>query len=615
MKTPAFPTIAEAKNLIKQDGSLSAGRRLQLCTALNTLAKLYKQPAETIRLDPQKSIAMMEGATAAALRVNDSTFANRCSTLRTALRHLGLLDAREKPVPVTDPAWVVLLERLPEERGFERLRAFVSWLASQGIAPAAVAQPHLDAYLEHRQASRGGSKQVSLIRRLVGRWRNAANTVEGWPQAGLANPQPRQLSLPFDAYPAPLAEEAEKYLTDIAAPVDIFAHAQINKREPVRARTVKTRRHGVRALLWGAFQGGIPMERLNHLRTILELDVLKSSFKWHMSRKNLPTDGTIDHQLMSYVATIYSVANYYGVEANERLKLKDFLDHLRLEEPPDGLIDRHERILDELETPRTRAMLLHLPANLMKAARRLREGWTDKRGTHHVPRPQEAAWLAGMAVAVEIELHAPLRLTDLAQLRLGHELRLSGASSSRWIGTLHVERTSKTGKGIQVPLQPETIRLIREYLDHFRPLLRHASGTWLFPGEVSADRPRSISAFGTAISESTAHYVGLRVNPHAFRCIAGALILEANPHAMDDVRAILGHATFNTTLRYYRRFETRGAATRLGERIAHLRRDTSHLGRTSGRVSGRFGSAERTPRKSKPSQSKPGRSKSKGPQR
>jgi integrase len=325
------------------------------------------------------------------------------------------------------------------------------------------------------------------------------------------------------------------------------------------------------------------MERLCHLRVLMELDVLKASLRWHMTRKNLLADKKIDAQLMTFVATAYSVANYLRVAHDERLKLKAFLDKLQPQEQPEGLIDRHDRILDELENPRTRAMLLHLPSRLMREARRLRGGWTDKRGAH-APRPHDAAWIAGIAVAVEIELHAPLRLTDLSNIRLGHELRLSGSGASRWIGNLHVARTSKTGKGIQVPLQLETIRLIREYLDHFRPLLRHASGVWLFPGEVSVDRPRAASAFGTAISENAAEYVGLRVNPHAFRCIAGALILEANPHALDDVRAILGHATFNTTLRYYLRFRTRAAATRLGQTISGLRRDSSSLNRLPGRL-------------------------------
>ena len=65
----------------------------------------------------------------------------------------------------------------------------------------------------------------------------------------------------------------------------------------------------------------------------------------------------------------------------------------------------------------------------------------------------------------------------------------------------------------------------------------------------------SYSAFGRAIAENICEYLGLRINTHAFRCIAGALILEANPRAIDDVRALLGHSSFATVMRYYRRFK------------------------------------------------------------
>lgn len=502
--------------------------------------------------------------------------ANYRAGLRGALRHFGLLATPPKASPVRHPAWLRLLERLAQARDFDRVRAFVAWLSGQNVGPEAVNQGHLDAYLRAREASRGGSKQVSHARRLVGLWRRAAQDIEGWPDAGLTNPRPAQLSLPLDAFPAPLAEEAEAYLTAIATPPDVFDDAPTGQRRPVRPATVATRRHGVRALLSGAHEGGIPMERLNHLRCLLELDLLKASFRWHMRRKGLMADKKIDVHLGTFVATVFSVANYLQVDANQRQQLNGFLDRLELKSPPDGLIDRHERVLAALDDVRIRAKFLHLPAYLMRRARRLRDGWEHK-GVAHAPRPQAAAWLAGIATAIEIELFAPLRLSDLVHLRLGHEIRMTPARQRQAAGTLHVERSSKTSRGLQVPLQPETLELLREYLEDFRPLLRHANGPWLFPGEVSAEQPRAVSAFGTAITETIAEHLGVRINPHAFRAIAGALILEANPHAIDDMRALLGHSTFATAQRFYRRFNTRAAATRLGDQIANLRRASRHL--------------------------------------
>lgn len=591
MSKRSFPTIAEALRLIEHDEALTEGSRERMKTGLNALAKL-SQPAlpEMVLLDPQHSLALMERSSPAAFGVKaKTTVANYRAALRAALRHLGFLSALPKVATIADPAWLVLLALLPEGHDFDRLRAFVSWLAAEGVPPAAVEQAHLDAYVEQRQATRGGGKQVDHVRRVLGLWRRAAKDFEGWPVAGLANPKAKQLSLPFDAYPAPLKEEVEQYLKDIATEVDPFAddeevddgsqQSQPKKlpNNPVSAATVKTRSHGVRKLLWGAQQEGVSMDSLNSLRVLLAPKVFKPSFRWHMRHKGI-RDKKLDVQLTTFVGTIFSVANYYDVAPGEKAQLKAFFKKLQPKEKPDGLIDRHERILDALEDLRVQAMFLHLPQRLMKEARKLRDGWTEKKnGKVHAPRPMEGVWLAGLATAIEIELHAPLRLTDLARLRIGDHLRLGGSTGSRAVGTLHVEESSKTSRGIQVPLQPDSINLIREYLDDFRPMFRHASSAWLFPSEKSMDRPRDVAAFGTAITESIAQFVGLRVNPHAFRCIAGAFILKEDPNALDDVRALLGHATFNTALRYYRRINTREAATRLGLAIARKRRSSMVL--------------------------------------
>ncbi len=583
MNQPIPRTIAEALQRVATDSTITPGYRRQWRVALSTLARLHDRPAETIALNSRESIALMESDAPAALGLSAGSMANYRAGLRGALRHFGLLARPAQRASVQDPAWLALLEQLPPMREFERVRAFVQWLAQGNIRPAMVNQTHLDAFLKHREATRGGSKQVSHARRLISVWRRAVQDIPGWPQAGLVNPKPAQLSLPLDAYPAPLSEEAETYLAAIAAPPDIFDDKPATNRRPVSPATVASRRHGVRILLQGAHEGGIPMERLNQLRCLLDLDILKASFRWHMARKGLLADKKIDAHLMTVVATVFSVANYLQISADERQQLKAFLDRLELKAQPDGLIDRYERILAALDDIRTRAMLLHLPRRLMQQAYRLRNGWTHK-GIDHAPQPKKAAWLAGIAIAIEIELHAPLRVNDLGHLRLGQELRLTPPGKGRAAGTLHLERSSKTGRGLQVPLQPESLALLHEYLEQFRPLLPYANGIWLFPGEVSADLPRAITGLGTAITETISQYLGIRINPHAFRAIAGALILEANPNAIDDVRALLGHSTFVTALRFYRRFSTREAANRLGQAISGLRRSSRHLAQPVPRV-------------------------------
>lgn len=113
---------------------------------------------------------------------------------------------------------------------------------------------------------------------------------------------------------------------------------------------------------------------------------------------------------------------------------------------------------------------------------------------------------------------------------------------------------------------------IRAYVDDFRKHLPNSQTDWLFPGKASPNCPRDKPTFGVAISETIERFVGLRVNPHAFRAFAATMILESNPAALDDVRATLGHSGFNTALKHYRRHETKSAAARLAQHLRLERR-------------------------------------------
>lgn len=564
-------SIAAASQLIMAWDGLSLQRRRALRRALEAVAELERRPPEAVMLHPLDTLARFERATAVELDLKPATKANYVSNIRYALRRLGFLAPARSVVPVSDPAWTALLDALPQGPDFARLRSFLAWCADQGLAPAAVTQAALEAYADHRLATRGGGRQPDHSKRVADLWNRAGREVPGWPAQALRNPRPKQLSLPFDAYPPPLAQEVETFLTDLAGKGPGGLFDATTALPPVRPATVETRKFGIRRLLHGAREGGIPMERLAHLAVLTEPDCLQASLNWHYMRKGQK----VGADLGVLAATAVSLAQRLpGLPEGRLAEVKALVS--RIKRPaPTGLTERNARLLDALEDRNTRLRLLHLSARLMQEAARLRDGWTDKQGVTHAPRPHEAAWLAGVAVAIEISLHAPLRLENLTHLRLGEELTLTPGTGTGRQGRalLRVsEDQVKNGRVLEFLLEGDSLRLLRDYLDHYRPLLTHAAGVWLFPGHASAAAPRNKNSFGRAITDAVHQHVGVRMNPHAFRCCVGAMILEANPHAVDDVRAILGHAGFETAMKYYRRFETRGAAQRLSQTIAQQRR-------------------------------------------
>ena len=264
--------------------------------------------------------------------------------------------------------------------------------------------------------------------------------------------------------------------------------------------------------------------------------------------------------------------NYLKIPDPHRSQIKILLKKVK-PDPQLEITKKNANILHEYGDPTLRLKLLHLPAFLMKRAAKMRDGWTDKQGRVHAPKPIDAAWLATLAAAIEIELHLPLRIRNLVELRLGEEITLAKAPSGKWRGQIRVDASvTKNGIGVATELNGESLQLVRTYLDEYRSNLPNADTNWLFPGKSSPLKPRDKATFGAAIAETVHQYVGFRVNPHAFRCIVATLILEADPNAIDDVRAILGHSTFDTALKYYRGNETKSAAARHSQNLTQMRR-------------------------------------------
>ncbi len=570
--TPAasFPTVAEARIALAA-WAVTPVARQRLDTGLTFLTRLYGLPAEAIRLDPAQILADLDRASPVAFNIKQVTLQNQRSAVRTVLRRLGLLAAREPSKPSQDADWSALVEALPAVHHPHRLRAFAAFCESAGITPAAVDSGTLGAFLAHRIATRGGPNERENARRVAVQWNKATGTIPGWPQAHLELPpvEGRQLSLPFSAYPAALQQEIGAYL-DQMTHSDGTKLFDDNGYRALSPETRDTRRHALRRLLWGGVQSGMAPERFRSLRVMVQPEVIKTVMTWHFER----TGRQVNADMGVLSATIGSLARYLRLPDDEFKAVKALIKKAT---PPrrKEMTAKNVKLLNDLDDPRTQARLLRLPSILMKEAARMRGGWTDRQGVLHLPRPHEAAWLASVAAAIELALHAAIRRRSLTTLRIGEHVRFVETRKGRWTGSIHIPGEEiKNGIGVEVPLTPESTELMRAYIQEFRPLGPNADSDWLFPNRDHADRSRTPAGFAKAIASAIEQRVGLRVNLHAFRAYAGSLVLSANPHAIDDVRAILGHSGFETAMIFYRRSNQQGAARRLSDEIAKRRRRT-----------------------------------------
>ena len=568
---PPVPTAAQAIEAIASWGELSEPRRKSLSTAVRTFCRLGgKKAPEITRLDPARCLAAMDAATPTALGVSPSTLGNARSGLRYILRRLGLLAPVRVREAVTDPRWATLIESLPKRFHPHRLRAFMEFCAARDIASDAISSETLVLYLENRVATRGGDSNRSDAHQVARQWRRMGQTLEGWPTTLLTLPpiEGRPSALPFSAYPASLQEGAGRYFDWCAGSPDgdPFDEGAGNALAPA---SIESRRKGLRLLLWGLVETGTPAAMISQLEALTQFDVARQTLAWHRKRLGAkPTAG-----LATMADTVQSLAAFFRIDGPERERLRRLLGACRpkrqKEIPEDKAV-----LIDRLSNDRTLGVLLILPGLLMAKARQMRDGSVSQKNVCSPPKPMEACWTAALAVAIQIELLLPIRLHDLASLKLDEEVRLTQVGRRAPQAHLRVA-ASKTGQTVETELTGEAAAVLQEYLLEFRPLGPHPETSWLFPNRDSADLPRSKAGFGAAIAGAIEKYVGETMTTHDFRILVATIIIQENPHAIEDIRAVLGHAGYEIAARHYRRNNRLGAAKRLSDNINRIKKRTA----------------------------------------
>jgi integrase len=575
---PAVPTAADLLARIDTWTDLTESGRKVYVNAVRCYCKALGRRAkpELVPMPPAAVLAFMDKASPAELDLKPSSLRNVRSALRVVFRRVGLLAPVRRAAPIASPAWAALVDALPARFQPHRLRAFCAWCDAEGIPSEAVTSATLHRYLDHRTATHGGPNLRNDMAEVARQWNRMIEAVPGWPatRLALAPVEGRLVTPAFSDYPPELRADIAAFerWAGTSTTDDLLAEGA---GEPFSKATLRSRLTALRLLLWALTETGTPREAITSLDPLLEPVSLVRALQHHRTRLGVQRSV----HLGQMAAAVQAVMAFRRIEGQRAQSLRAIFAKVR---PPAQreVTPKVADMLEALSQPAARHALLHLPSTLMAEAARLQAGWTTRRGEHRAPDPLGASWLAAKAVAVEILLHLPLRVADLARLRIGHELQLRQLRPNAWEARLRVE-TSKTGRVVETILGREGAALLRRYMDVFRPLGPNAESDWLFPSRDDPARPRTEHHFSEAIGTAVNAHCGVRVTVHGFRSFVACLILENNPHAWDDVQAVLGHSSLVMAQRHYARINRLAAGARLSEGLERQRR---RLGRRPGPV-------------------------------
>jgi integrase len=452
-------------------------------------------------------------------------------------------------------AWARLRRLLPDKRMQNGLTRFLTFCDRAGIQPTEVSDDIAQRFGRELITGTLVADPQDLHRRTCRLWNEATN-LPGWPQIDLAVPNYRKpaTTIPLTALPGSFRDDLDRHL-DWLSGGDLLADAPAPP-NICKPRTVALRRKHLMLAASALIAGGHSPDGVGQLADLVTRENFRTILR-HYLPKQSQAIGVFARALAT--ALIAVAQHWVKVPAEQLIDLKDLRS--RMGKTPGGLTEKNVRIMRELTDPAVRQRLFALPRKLINEAQS--GGLTLER----------AATRFQIGLAIEILLHAPIRMNNLVSLRLDKNLVRPGGRTGLWHLVLTREEV-KNGEAHEYELAFETTRL------QFRPSLDPGDSPFLFV--VRGGGPKSQTTLFQQITEAIRTYVGVRMTPHQFRHFAAKLMLEHSPGAFSATSQLLGHRNHKTTVKFYSGIDTLTAGRHFDGILAAERARTELTGRKAG---------------------------------
>ena len=224
----------------------------------------------------------------------------------------------------------------------------------------------------------------------------------------------------------------------------------------------------------------------------------------------------------------------------------------------EGRVSKSRVRLQTFEDERLLATLLHLPDRLLDEAR------------HPGTSPRKARLLAQVAVAIEIEWHAPLRLTNLVGLNVQRNIQaVTVKGQLRWI--VRFDRHETKNRSLLVYELPTAAVQRIQYAFRFY----EQTNGWLFPGKKGSHKLPSL--LGVQVTREVERRPGKPFNIHLFRGLGATTQVKENDNGFEIARAILGDRSDSVIRSYYTPTAERHLIAQAQETIQRVRIRTAPL--------------------------------------
>ena len=540
------PSFTDAIRLIKDASDVADHQRQHWRCSLRRIADGLDRPPELIPARWTSIRMQVAKLHPARMELSAKTLANHKANVRAALRWVG----GEKGLPTRgaplDGHWAKLRDAIRDKGLRARLYGLMRYASAKGIAPEAVNDTVLDAYLRYRAETTALGAGVADSRSIARSWNRCGDEIPAWPRVRLLEPalltDPNALL--WDEVPQSLRHEIDAYLGSLGK---TRRGASGKRWQPAKASTIRTRGAELQAFVRQAVRIGVRVDELTSLSRLLDPELVERVLQSYADQNG----GEHKTYTIALGWKLLSIARQIGCLDEVELER---LDDLRAEleaSRQGGMTEKNMAVIRQVMTASVWSEVVRLPALLMQEARDLRQ-----------QAPVKAAVRAQLAVAIGILTVAPVRLGNLAGIKLEKNLiRPAGPLSPYWL--VFPDYDVKNRVKLEFVLKERLTGLIEEYLHDHRPaLLRGSNEAWLFPGENG--RHKGLKTLGDQITAAVEDRVGIRVTPHQYRHAAAALIMRETQNYELACR-VLGHRNLRTTTNFYTGLESLHATERFGD--------------------------------------------------
>lgn len=528
-------------------------------SAVRRFVKRFEPAGMAAIIVPAEISAVLAKATPAMARLQPSSFANMISRLRVALRLCGIIiQPGRHTVQMAEP-WASLFKPVANHSMRSRLSRFFHTASRHGWKPEEIGAEHFQAFHQELREKALLKDAGRVAREAAKFWNNLADQNPSLPHVEFRLQRKREpYTLPWSKYPKALGDEV-RALLDRLGNRDLFSMSQ---EEPLRQTTLGLREFQLRQFAAALVHRGREPSELISLAALCRWDNFMEGLRFFHDRAGKK----MSVQLIGIAEAIYSTAKHDNrTDPIEFKKMTDFINELRRHRKK-GMTEKNHRRLSQFDAPRNRDGILLLPQKLWRMA-------AHGRSSGHFSAERAAAMMM-TAVAIELLLMCPMRVSNLASLDLGFHIR---REHDRGRVTTHIyipEHETKNNVEVHCELPLSSSRMLEDYIEHFRPLFPGAECcSLLFPGRKGTRR-RS-SQFWQAIHEAGRQFLGVEINPHLFRHLAAKFYLDEKPGGYEVVRRTLGHTSMDTTSKFYAGQETGRSLRHYDRTILKLREEAS----------------------------------------